>query len=177
MPTQTTASGAPLPGAEPFIHNIDSGPAYWWLDILWVLFADANDTGGRFAMMYELMPKGSGPGPHKNTWSDETYYMLHGEIAFLVGDEIRTARQGDFVLVPRDTRHAFRVDSDTASFLDGYSPASLEAAVAELAMPAPARIIPPVGATPLPRMTPAQYRRYGMDPLPGPDPLRPGSHE
>jgi quercetin dioxygenase-like cupin family protein len=53
------------------------------------------------------------------TWSDETYYMLDGEITFLFGEEIETARTGDFIMVPRDTRHAFRVDSETARFLNG----------------------------------------------------------
>jgi quercetin dioxygenase-like cupin family protein len=78
-------------------------------------------------MMEELLPKDSGPGPHKHTWSDETFYMLDGEITFLIGDEIKTARTGDFLMVPRNTRHAFRVDSETARFLNGYTPASLEA--------------------------------------------------
>jgi quercetin dioxygenase-like cupin family protein len=31
-------------------------------------------------MMEELLRKGSGPGPHKHSWSDETFYMLDGEI-------------------------------------------------------------------------------------------------
>ena len=176
MSNDALAAPALMPGAEPFIRNVDNGRAYWWLDILWVILADADDTGGRFSLMYELMPRGAGPGPHRHTWSDETYYMLHGEITFLVGDEIRAARQGDFVVVPRDTRHAFRVDSETASFLNGYTPASLEAAVIELAMPAPERVIPPRGATPVPRLTPAQYHRYGMDPLAGPNPLAAEPH-
>ena len=74
-------------------------------------------------------------------------------------------------MVPRNTRHAFRVDSDTAKFLNGYTPASLEAAVMELALPAPERAIPPPGATPPPRLTPEQMRRYGVDNVPGPNPL------
>jgi hypothetical protein len=86
------------------------------------------------------------------------------------------ARKGDFLMVPRDTRHAFRVDSETARSLNGYTPASLEAAVTELAMPAPERVLPPKGLSPMPRMTPEQLRRYGMDLVPGPDPLRPGGH-
>jgi hypothetical protein len=49
--------------------------------------------------------------------------MLDGETMFLVGDEVKTARTGDFVVVPRDTRHAFRVDGETARFLNGYKPA------------------------------------------------------
>jgi quercetin dioxygenase-like cupin family protein len=166
----------PLPGAEGFNHHTSDGRAYWWLDILWVILADAGDTGGRFSLMDELMPRGAGPGPHKHTWSDETYYMLDGEVTFLVGDEIIKARKGDFLMVPRDTRHAFRVDSETARFLNGYTPASLEAAVIELAMPAPERVLPPKGIAPMPRMTPEQLRRYGMDIVPGPDPLRPNGH-
>ena len=163
----------PISGSVPFVHNVDNGPAYWWMDILWVILASAADTGGRYSLMYELMPKGAGPGPHTHTWSDETYYMLTGEVTFLVGDDILTVREGDFVVVPRDTRHAFRVDSETASFLNGYTPASLEAAVMEMAMPAPERVIPPEGATPPPEMTPEQLHRYGMAVTPGPDPLRP----
>ena len=121
--------------------------------------------------MYEALPQGSGAPPHKHTWSDEHFYILDGELTFLVGDDIRPGKAGDFVFVPRNTRHAFRVDSETAAFLNGYTPASIELAVAECAMPAPTRTIPPKGATPPPNMTPEQSRRYGMDNLPGPNPL------
>ena len=173
MTTKTPNSQPPMSGSELFIHNIDSAPAYWWLDDLWIVLAEAKDTGGRFSMMYELLPKGSGPGPHKHTWSDETFYILDGEIAFLVGDEIKTGRTGDFLMVPRNTRHAFRVDSETARFLNGYTPASLEAALVEFATPATERVLPPKGASATIKMTPELLKRYGMDMLPGPNPLRP----
>jgi len=166
-------TGAPMPGSEPFFHNVDLAPAFWWLDDLWIVLAEAKDTGGRFSMMQELLPKGSGPGPHKHTWSDETFCMLDGEITFLVGDEIKTGRTGDFILIPRNTRHAFRVDSETACFLNGYTPASLEAALVEHAVPATERILPPKGASTKITMTPELLSRYGMDMLPGPNPLRP----
>jgi len=85
MATNTPGTQTPMPGSEPFIHNIDSAPAYWGLDDLWIVLADANDTGGRFSMMEELLRKGSGPGPHKHTWSDETFYIPDGEVTFLIG--------------------------------------------------------------------------------------------
>ena len=172
MSTKTPNTPPPMPGSELFIHNIDSAPAYWWLDDLWIVLADAKDTGGRFSMMEELLPKDSGPGPHKHTWSDETFYILHGEITVLIGDEIKTARPGDFLMVPRNTRHAFRVTSETARLLNSYTPASLEACIVEFAMPAPERILPPKGASPSIEMTPELLSRYGMDMLPGPDRLR-----
>jgi quercetin dioxygenase-like cupin family protein len=176
MTTNTPNTQPPMPGSELFIHNVDSAPAYWWLDDLWIVLAEAKDTGGRFSMMEELLPKDSGPGPHKHTWSDETFYMLDGEVTFLVGDEVRTARTGDFLMVPRNTRHAFRVVSETARFLNGYTPASLEAAIVEMAMRTTERVLPPKNASPRLAMNPELLRRYGMDMLPGPDPLRPEGH-
>jgi mannose-6-phosphate isomerase-like protein (cupin superfamily) len=166
MTTNTLENLTPLPGAEGFIHGAETAPAYWWLDILWIVLADAKETDGRFSLIEQLLPKHSGP--HNHTWSDETYYMLDGEI--------KIARTGDFVIVPRNTRHAFRVDRETARFLNSYTPASLEAAVIEMAMPAPERVLPPKNATPSPAMTHELMRRYGMDGLPGPDPLRPDGH-
>jgi len=179
MTTITPTIQLPTPGSEPFIHNKDSAPAYWWIDTLWIVLADATDTGGRYSLMEELAPKGSGPGPHKHTWSDETYYMLDGEITFLVADEIKTARKGDFVVVPRNTRHAFRVDSETARFLNGYTPASLEACVVERALPTTERVLPPKDFAPTMAIfetNPELLSRYGLEVLPGPDPLRPAGH-
>lgn len=169
--TESTPELPAVPGSIAFVHNVDDAPAYWWLDILWVVLVTGADTGGRYSLMHETLPKGSGAPPHKHTWSDEHFYLLEGEITFLVGEEIKVGRAGDFVFVPRNTRHAFRVDSDKAVFLNGYTPAGLELAVMENAMPAPTRTIPPKDATPMPNLTAEQYRRYGMDNLPGPNPL------
>jgi quercetin dioxygenase-like cupin family protein len=160
-----------VPGSLPFISNIETAPAYWWLDILWVVLVHGDETGGRYSLMHETLPMGSGAPPHKHTWSDEHFYMLDGEVTFLVGDEVRIARKGDFVYVPRNTRHAFKVCSETAIFLNSYTPSGLEMAVVEHAMPAPSRTIPPKNATPPPAMTPELMRRYGMDNVPGPNPL------
>ena len=74
-----------------------------------------------------------------------------------------------------EPRVPVRVESETAEFLNGYTPAGLELAVAEMAMPAPSRTIPPPGATPPPAMTPELMRRYGMENAPGPNPLAPGN--
>jgi hypothetical protein len=64
----------PMPGSTGFIHRNDEQPAYWMRDILWIMLADANDTGGRWSMMEQLMPMGAGPPPHKHLWSDKTFF-------------------------------------------------------------------------------------------------------
>jgi len=60
---------------------------------LWIVLAEGKDTGGRFSMKEQVLPKGSVPGPHKHTWSDEIFDMLDGEMTLLVGEQIRTARR------------------------------------------------------------------------------------
>jgi quercetin dioxygenase-like cupin family protein len=86
---------------------------------VWTMLADAQDTGGRWSMMEQLLPKGSGPPPHKHVWSDESFYILDGTITFLLEGELKVATKGAFVMIARNTRHAFRAESDTSLFLNG----------------------------------------------------------
>lgn len=164
----------PMPGAQGFIPRVDEAPAYWMQGILWTMLADAEETGGRGSIMGQLLPKGSGPPPHKHLWPDETFYILDGEITFRMEDRVQIAGKGAFVSVARATRHAFRVDSDTARFLNGYTPASMEAMVAELGRRTDQRTLPPPrpvatsGSMPENMLT-----RYGLIWLDEPDPLQP----
>lgn len=167
----------PIAGAKGFIHHADDAPAYWTQGILWVMLADREDTGGRWSMMEQLLPKGSGPPPHKHVWLDETFYILDGELTFLLEGEVRTARKGSFVSVARNTRHAFRVDTDTARILNGYTPASMEAMIAELGKRAGARTLPPAGPHPAGGSLPEELlTRHGLVWLDEPDPLAPRDH-
>lgn len=167
----------PMPGAHGFIHHVDDAPAYWMQGILWTMLADGEETGGRWSMMEQLLPKGSGPPPHKHVWSDESFYILDGEITFLLEGEVKTAGKGAFVMVARNTRHAFRVDSDTARFLNGYTPASMEAMVAELGKRTDQRTLPPPGPVAKGGSMPdGMLTRYGLIWFDEPDPLEPRTH-
>lgn len=164
----------PMPGARGFVHHIEEAPAYHMQDILWIMLADAEDSGGRWSMMEQLLPKGSGPPPHKHLWSDETFYILDGEITFLIEGAIQTAGKGSFISVARNTRHAFRVDSDTARLLNGYTPASMEAMIAELGKRTTDRTLPPTGPVGTPGQMPEDMlTRYGLAWLDETDPLAP----
>lgn len=112
---------APMAGAEGFIHETDDAAAYWMQGILWTRLADAEDSGGRWSMMEQVMPMGARPAPRKHVWSDETFYILDGQRTFLVNDDIKTASKAAFAMIARNTRHAFRVDSDTARILNSYT--------------------------------------------------------
>lgn len=166
-----------ISGALGFIHHADDAPAYWMQDILWIMLADRDDTGGRWSMMEQLLPKGSGPPPHKHLWSDEIFYILDGTITFLINGEIKTVHKGAFVAIARNTRHAFRVDSDTVRILNGYTPASMEAMIAELGQRTTQRTLPPPGPGATGGQMPDElYTRYGLIRLDEPDPLEPREH-
>jgi quercetin dioxygenase-like cupin family protein len=174
--TSTPQPTLPPPGSIPFIKTRDNAPAYWDNDILWLILASGEDTGGRWSMMEELCPKGSGAPPHMHIWSDETFYVIEGEVTFLMNGEISKVAAGSFVVIPRNTVHGFRVDSEEARVLNSYTPASWETAVVALAEPALSRTIPPRDRTSADRdrITPLM-KAFGMTPVPGLDPLRPSA--
>jgi mannose-6-phosphate isomerase-like protein (cupin superfamily) len=130
--------------AMAFHATIDTAPAYWNVDILWVMLATAEQTGGGWSMMWELCPKGSGPPPHKHA-QDEFFYILDGMVTFTHGDEIVRAQSGSLMSVPKNTSHNFRVDTDTATLLNMYVPGGFERVPQEAGRAASTRELPPPG--------------------------------
>ncbi len=55
--------GAATP-ATAYMANATDAPAYWQVNILWVMLATGAQTGGHYSLMWQLCPKGSGPSPH-----------------------------------------------------------------------------------------------------------------
>jgi len=69
------------------------------------------------------MEKG-GPPYHFHYTQDVCFYILDGEFAFRIGDDIFNARAGDVVFVPRQIPHTFAKLSDTnGRMLVVYQPA------------------------------------------------------
>ncbi|KAJ7524873.1 hypothetical protein O6H91_17G025500 [Diphasiastrum complanatum] len=57
----------------------------WVLGVLVTLKALGNETGGSYAVFEDRVPPGSGPPPHIHTLEDVPWYMLEGELIWLVG--------------------------------------------------------------------------------------------
>jgi hypothetical protein len=84
------------------------------------------------------VPPGGGPPPHIHTREDETFYLLEGQIEFLLGEETIVAGAGDFVNVPRGTVHRFRnTGTETARMVLTFTPAGIERWFEETLEPAP----------------------------------------
>ena len=67
-----------------------------------------HQTGGQIGLVEATVPPGGGPAPHVHERTDETFYVVNGELEFLDGDKTFTASDGDVVFLPRGTVHRFR---------------------------------------------------------------------
>jgi quercetin dioxygenase-like cupin family protein len=120
-------------------------------------------TDGRLESFEQTIEPGHGPPLHVHDGQDEVFYVLDGDVRFVVGDEQRRAGPGASAVIARGTPHAFQVDGDTpARLLVTFTPAGIEpffrgaaqltreqadrAALAALSEPCGMRIIGPAMA-------------------------------
>jgi mannose-6-phosphate isomerase-like protein (cupin superfamily) len=96
--------------------------------------ASGDETGGSIGVLEATSPPGFGPPRHIHHETDELFYVLDGEFAFLIGDDVVRAGPGSFVFVPRGTVHAPRVVGDgPGRVLLGFVPGGAEQAFDEFA--------------------------------------------
>jgi hypothetical protein len=74
----------------------------------WSPWVNAPLCGVEDFAMEALVQPGGGPPPHIHTRQDETFYLLEGQVEFLVGEETIVAGAGEFVNIPRGTCTASR---------------------------------------------------------------------
>ena len=126
--------------------NVADAPAYWFLDILWIILADGADTDGRYCLMEQLMPEGAGPKPHVHPNGDEHFYVLDGSMRMTVGERTFDAGPGGSVWIPRGVVHHFKVSSETCRVLNTFAPAGMEQVIKSVGRPAETRTLPPAGS-------------------------------
>ncbi len=134
---------------QTFEVNNTKGRAYWGMGILWTMLATAEDTNGAYSCIEELIPQGPAAPPHIHEAADETFYIMEGEATFFVEDKPIKVTAGSFVSIPRGTKHAFQIDSETVRLLNTYVPAGFEYMIMATTVPAEARTLPPA-SMPLP---------------------------
>lgn len=134
-------------GSTPSVVPEPDGQALWSVGALQVVKADAETTGGAFALIEQVVPPGYETPYHVHHAEDELFYILDGEIDCYYGEngeEALPAEPRDTVFLPRDVPHGFRVVSDhPCRMLVGLAPAGLEEFFAEAGRPAGALEPPP----------------------------------
>ena len=139
------------------------------------LRATHQTTGGAFGLIESsAMPPGFGSPYHVHHREDESFYVIEGEMAFVVDGQWHYAGPGTFVHGPRDIPHGFAVvGTRPARMLLLATPGGFEQFVMALSTPFDTAPAPPDMAAVMEAAT-----RHGIDilgPLPDlPDDLRAG---
>jgi quercetin dioxygenase-like cupin family protein len=144
------------------------GDRRWWMGCLATIKLTGAETGGRFSLIDCVLPGQVPVSGHIHTDRDETFYVLEGELTFLIDGQARIARPGDVLFIPRGTPHEFSASSVTpARFLFLHSPGGLDEFVRVSSEPAPSATLPPSPPTQTPEQMKgfvALMARHGMQP-------------
>jgi quercetin dioxygenase-like cupin family protein len=126
---------------------VAGGENLWFLGTLARMKLEGRQTGGRFALWENVLPRGAAPPLHSHP-QDETFYILDGDVTvWLVEPDLvdnpswvtthaTRCLPGTVMFAPGGTPHTFRVESDTARVLVLSTPAGIEDMVRGLAEPA-----------------------------------------
>ena len=104
--------------------------------------ATSEETGGAFLLFEFVGDQGKVTPLHLHPASDETFYVLDGEILLDLAGERRALSGGGVVVVPRGVPHAFMVASPQTRFLTIQTPGTDEAFYRLASEPAPPGSLP-----------------------------------
>ncbi len=89
--------------------------------------ARSADTPRFNLSLVTVAQRREGPEPHVHPTEDDAFYVVEGELVFLVEDDEVAAGAGTFVLVPPGVRHTFANRTDSiARFLNVHAPAGFD---------------------------------------------------
>lgn len=134
--------------AQGYALGPNDGETTWFLGGLLTWKASAGATAGQYDLVEQQGPQGFMAPLHTHEHESEGFYVLEGEVSFVVGDRTLTVTAGSFTFVPPKVRHAFRVISPEARLLTIVAPAGLRAFFEEMGEPATSRSLPPPSAGP-----------------------------
>ncbi|TNY34305.1 cupin domain-containing protein [Pelagovum pacificum] len=82
------------------------------LNILMKFHAFPGDSMNKFCLVEALVPVGAGAPPNHHAGETEAFYVLDGQIGFMVEGEEILAGPGDYVAIPDGAVHAFQAVGD-----------------------------------------------------------------
>ncbi len=144
-------------------------PAFRFLGLPTLIHASAQSTNGAFGFVeHPSMHPGFATPYHVHHREDESFYVIEGEVAFVLNGAWKRGGPGAYVCGPREIPHGFKVVGDSpARMLILCAPGGFENFVLELGQPLAAPPSPPD----MQKLV-AAAARYGIDIL-GPLPEEP----
>jgi len=139
-----TAVGTPVP----IIRSEDEGEKRWFYGggvHTWK--ARSEETDGAFLLFEDRMEQGKMTPLHTHPDSDETMYVLEGEILIHMDGQEHRVSAGGLAVAPRSVPHAFLVLSDVARLLCLHTPGCCQRSTGTPANPSPLIGQPPARST------------------------------
>lgn len=115
----------------------------WFLGTLDSIVAKAADTDGAYGVIMRIAPRGFTPPLHQHSREDTGILVLDGRLTVRIGEEEVVLGPHEFRFAPRGVTHWFRVETETARFLEIVSPGGFEGFHYEISVPAERFEIPP----------------------------------
>jgi quercetin dioxygenase-like cupin family protein len=113
--------------ARPILRSAEQADQRWFFGggvHSWL--ATAEETAGAFLLFSDVMDKGKRTPLHTHP-SDESLYVVDGEILVHLDGQEHTLSAGGLVIAPRAVPHAFLVLSETATILTLHTPGTCQA--------------------------------------------------
>jgi mannose-6-phosphate isomerase-like protein (cupin superfamily) len=106
---------------------------------LWVLghrISPVEVSGNYDMVIGETPPEVPGPPPHFHSKLNEVFYVLEGEMEFMVNGEIKKLKNGDAIDLQPNAMHTFKNDgTTTCKWVNIHSPKGFLAFFREMGVP------------------------------------------
>ena len=123
--------------------------AYWFYGDLVTVHLSGEETGGRFCVVEFLQPPGEWTPLHVHRDSDQTQYVLEGELTAYLPDQPVVLGPGECVNTPMNVPHTEHVTSaGPARVLDLNVPAGFDQFIARAGEPAAELTLPSADGPP-----------------------------
>jgi mannose-6-phosphate isomerase-like protein (cupin superfamily) len=151
------------------------GSAVWAMGSLFERLATAEQTDGTLDAAVVTQPPGLATPLHVHTREAEAWFVLDGTLTYRAGSRLVDLAAGDFIYLPRELPHAFRVTGQRpARYLALTVPGRLLDLYDQVGAPAAERRLPDGGIPPgeIARwleLAPSYGLRVVGPPIPDPD--------
>lgn len=85
------------------------------LNILTKFHAFPEEVDNKFCLVECTVPVGAGAPPNHHAGETEGFFVLDGQIMFMIDGQEHLARRGDYVAIPDGAVHAFQAIGDSPS--------------------------------------------------------------
>ena len=100
----------------------ESAPAFWFINSLVTIVADAARTEGSMAIYRQVAPPGFATPYHTHQAYGEGFYVLDGEITVVCSGEQTVLGKDGFIFLPGTQPHGFRVNGSSPATIMIVSP-------------------------------------------------------